>query len=58
LYTTALDVLYKSSDAAGNVTYSDTPPVNATHVQDIEVPEGPRAEETQQAVERSEQMSQ
>jgi hypothetical protein len=50
--------VYRSVDAAGNVTYSDSPPVNAVEVEGVPVQEGPSPEVTREALERSERMTQ
>jgi uncharacterized protein with WD repeat len=51
------ETLYKSVDAAGNVTYSDEPPADAVQVQDVQVEPGPTPEAEQEAAVRSKQMT-
>jgi hypothetical protein len=50
--------VYRSVDAAGNVTYSDSPPADAVEVEGVPVQEGPSPEVTREAIERSERMAQ
>lgn len=39
------DTVYKSVDAEGNVTYSTTPPVDATQTESVPIAPGPTAEQ-------------
>jgi hypothetical protein len=57
LASPAEETLYKSIDAAGNVTYSDEPPINAVRVEDVQVQQGPPPEAAQEADERLERMT-
>jgi len=50
--------VYKSVDAAGNVTYSTTPPADAVEVQAVDLPPGPSEQQVQEAVERAGQTRQ
>ncbi len=50
--------IYKSVDAAGNVTYSSEPPADAAKVEGIEIPAAPSEETLNQAVERAKDMEQ
>jgi hypothetical protein len=57
LASPAEETLYKSVDAAGNVTYSDEPPSDAAQIEDLQIRQGPTPEATQEAAERSERMT-
>lgn len=46
--------VYKSVDAEGNITFSDTPDAGATRVETLDLPPGPSAEQVEQARERIE----
>ena len=48
--------IYKSVDAAGNVTYSTHPPPDAQKVEQLELPPGPTAEQKAQAQQREQEI--
>lgn len=48
--------VYKSVDAAGDVSFSDTPPANSSAVEQIDVSSGPAPGKTQQSQQRLQNM--
>jgi len=50
--TAAADKIYRSVDAQGNVTFSSTPPADASAVDEVRVQPGPSEEEQREARER------
>ena len=48
----AAETLYKSVNEKGQVTFSDSPPENAAHVQQIDVQPAPTEQQQREAVER------
>ena len=48
----AAETLYKSVNEKGQVTFSDSPPQNAAHVQQIDVQPAPTEQQQREAVER------
>lgn len=45
--------IYRTKDAEGNVTFSDTPPAGDASVEPVELPPGPSAESLQQSQQRN-----
>jgi len=56
LPTAYADLIYKSVDSEGNVTYSSTPPAGVK-AQKVELPPPPTEDETRQATERIKQQA-
>jgi len=54
----AAQTLYKSVDEKGKVTYSDTPPADAVATESVPIAPGPSPQETEQARERAQVISQ
>jgi hypothetical protein len=48
----AAETLYKSVNEKGEITFSDSPPENAAHVQQIEVQPAPTEQQQREAMER------
>lgn len=56
--TAVAETIYKSVDASGNVTYSNTPPAQAADVQEVAIPPAPSALDVQNALQDRQQLEQ
>lgn len=54
----ASNTVYKSVDESGHVTYSTAPPEDAVEAEAVQIPPGPSAKATEQAIERAKEMEQ
>lgn len=54
--TAAADTIYKTVDAQGNITFSNTPPPEGANAQQIDLPPGPTPAEEQQGQQQEQQL--
>lgn len=52
------ETVYKTIDASGNVTYSNTPPAPGADVQEVTIPPAPKAEEIRSMLENRQELEQ
>lgn len=54
--TAAADTIYKTVDAQGNITFSNTPPPEGVNAQQIDIPTAPTPAEEQQGQQQEQQL--